>query len=91
MITQIDRVQKLITFSPQLYELIERNAKKLGISFPEYIRVLAVNDVKKAVEEAMYLDKETEEQVAKSLKDAQKGDYTKVVTEDELDNHLKSL
>ncbi len=43
---QKQRVQKLITFSPQLYELVEDKAQRLGVSFPEYIRSLALEDIK---------------------------------------------
>ena len=88
---QKDRIQKLITFSPNLYTLAERKAQKLGISFPEYIRMLAVFDIKEKVEELPMVDEETEKQIAKSLHDIKKGRYTTVRTDKELEAHLKSL
>ena len=88
---QINRVQKLITFSPQLYQLVEKNAADLGISFPEYIRVLAVNDVKKSVEKMTSINDDIEEQVAKSFDDIKNKRYTTVTTEGELDTYLQGL
>ena len=64
-----NRIQKLITFSPHLYSLTEKKAQKLGISFPEYIRMLAVSDIKEQIEELPMVDEETEKQIAKSLQD----------------------
>lgn len=87
---QLTRVQKLITFSPQLYQLVEKNAADLGVSFPEYIRVLAVNDVKKSAEKAV-VSEVIEKQVAKSLEDIKNKNYTTVTSPDELDIHLESL
>jgi len=88
---QRDRIQKLITFSPHLYALVGRKAEKLGVSFPEYIRILAVSDIKEQVEQLPMVDEETERQIAKSLQDLKKGRYTEVRTEEELGAHLKSL
>jgi Holliday junction resolvase len=88
---QKNRVQKLITFSPNLYTIVERKAEKIGISFPEYIRMLAVSDIKEEVEELPMVDEETEAQIGKSLKDLKEGRYTDIRTEKELDTHLKSL
>lgn len=88
---QISRIQKLITFSPQLYQLVEKNAADLGISFPEYIRVLAVNDVKKMVEKMSFVNEEVEEQIAKSIEDIKNKNYVTLSSEDELDSHLQSI
>ena len=88
---QKDRIQKLITFSPHLYTLVEKKAEKLGISFPEYIRILAVSDIKEQVEELPMVDEETEKQIAKSLQDIKEGRYTTIKNEKDLEAHLKSL
>lgn len=87
----IQRVQKLITFSPQLYDLIERKAQKIGISFPEYIRGLAVNDIKKSVEAIDFLTMEEEEGVRRSLADIKEGRYTIVKSDEDIEKHFKSL
>lgn len=39
------RIQKLITLSPQLFEQADQKAEELGLSFPDYVRHLIVNDV----------------------------------------------
>jgi archaellum component FlaC len=88
---QKDRIQKLITFSPHLYTLVEKKAEKLGISFPEYIRILAVSDIKEQVEELPMVDEETEKKIAKSLQDIKEGRYTTIKNEKDLEAHLKSL
>lgn len=86
-----NRVQKLITFSPNLYTLVERKAEKLGISFTEYIRMLAVYDIKEQVEEIPMVDEKTEKMIGKSLQALKEGKYTDVRTEEELDAYLKSI
>lgn len=86
-----NRIQKLITFSPNLFALVEKKAARLGISFPEYIRMLAVSDIKKQVEELPMVDEKTEEQIGKSLQALKEEKYTEVRTEKELDAYLKSM
>jgi len=86
-----NRVQKLITFSPNLYTLVEKKAERLGVSFPEYIRILAVSDIKEQVEELPMVDVETEKQIGKSFQALKEGRYTDVRTEEDLDAYLKSI
>lgn len=86
-----NRIQKLITFSPLLHTLLEKKAEKLGISFPEYIRMLAVSDIKEEVEKPLLVDEETEKQIASSLKDLKTGKYTVVKNREELEAYLKTL
>lgn len=85
------RIQKLITFSPNLYTLVEKKAEKLGVSFPEYIRMLAVSDIKEQVEEFPLVDERTEQLIAKSLQDIEEGRYTTIKTKQELKTYLKNL
>ena len=88
---QTQRIQKLITFSPQLYELIEQKVSKLGVSFPEYIRSLAVNDIKRSVETVDFLTRDEEQGVKRSLSDRKAGRYTIVRNDKGIEKHLKSL
>ena len=67
------RVQKLITFSPQLYNLVDEKAQRLGVSFPEYIRSLAVTDIKEAGVPDLAVSPELEEEIGASLADAKAG------------------
>src|SRR3990167_1628516 len=75
---QNNRIQKLITFSSQLYSLVKEKAERLGLSFPEYLRLLAVSDVKKEVEQIPIVDEETEKRIGQSLKDFEKGRFTTI-------------
>ncbi len=88
---KMQRIQKLITFSPHLYHLLEEKAENLGISFPEYIRMLAVSDIKKRVEALPMVDEETEKQIGKSLQDLKIGRYTTVRNGKELKEYLNSI
>lgn len=90
---QKKRVQKLITFSPQLYAIVKQKADRLGVSFPEYLRMLAVTDVKKEVEveKIPMVDEETEKRIGESLKDFKEGRYTVLETHEDVDKHFKKL
>ncbi|TSC66783.1 MAG: hypothetical protein CEO21_31 [Microgenomates group bacterium Gr01-1014_80] len=85
------RVQKLITFSPQLYEIVFAKARQLGLSFGEYIRHLAVIDIKDQVTTLEFVDRETEKRIGRGLKDFKTGHFTVTKNEKELDAHLNSL
>ncbi len=88
---KMQRIQKLITFSPHLYELVEKKAKNLGVSFTEYIRMLAVSDIKKQVEELPMVDGETEKLIAQGMEDFKNGRYTALHTKEEIEKHFDSL
>lgn len=77
------RVQKLITFSPQLYENIFAKARRLGLSFGEYMRHLAIIDVKDEIEHLPMVDEETEKRIGQSLKDLAEGHYVEIDPSDE--------
>jgi len=85
------RIQKLITFSPKLYELLEKKAQKIGVSFPEYIRGLAVNDIKKSIEYIPFITQEEEEGIRKSLQDIDKGRFVVLEKDKDIDEHFKNL
>lgn len=82
---QKQRVQKLITFSPQLYELVEGKAQRLGVTFPEYIRSLALEDIKDNKAPYITVSPELEEEIELSLADFKKGDYKEFDPENEDD------
>ena len=83
------RVQKLITFSPQLYANAKEKAERLGLSFAEYLRMLAASDVKKEIEDLYLLEEKTEIKVGQALKDLQNKKYTLIKTKGGLKKHLK--
>lgn len=88
---KMQRIQKLITFSPHLHNLVEKKAEKLGVSFPEYIRMLAVSDIKKQVEELPMVDEETEKQIGKSLQDLKSGKFTTIRNAKALTAYLRTV
>lgn len=88
MQTQSKSIQKLITFSPELYSLVMSKSKRIGVSFAEYIRVLLVNDIKEEVEAIEMVDEKTEKAIGQSLKDFKEGRYTTIKTEKDLKKFL---
>lgn len=91
MQTQSKSIQKLITFSPELYSLVVTKAKRIGVSFPEYIRVLLVNDIKEEVEAIEMVDEETEKAIGQSLKDFKEGRYTTLRSKKDIENYFNEL
>lgn len=80
---QTVRVQKLITFSPQLYQVVMAKAKQVGLSFGEYIRHLVVVDVKEDIGHLPMVDAQTNEYIGQSLKDIAEGRYVDINPSDE--------
>lgn len=85
------RIQKLITFSPQLYSNVLAKAKQLGLSFGEYIRHLTIIDIKDQITPLEFVDEETEKRIGKSLKDLKEGRFSVIKNKKELDTHLNNL
>lgn len=77
------RIQKLITFSPQLYQVVLTKARQLGLSFGEYMRHLAIIDVKEEIEHLPMVDDVTDKRIGQSLKDLEEGRYTEVDPSDD--------
>lgn len=78
MITATNRVQKLVTFSPQLYYNAEVKAKQLGIPFAEYLRHLIIKDVEEDIMDLPMVDAETDRRIGESLKAYEEGRYTEI-------------
>jgi len=78
MITTTHRVQKLVTFSPQLYYSADTKAKELGVPFAEYLRHLIMKDVEKDVANIPMVDEETDKRIGQSLKDFAEGKYIEI-------------
>ncbi len=91
MQTTQDRVQKLVTFSPKLYNSALARANSLGIPFAEYVRHTLIKDVEESNENIPMVDAETEKRIGQSLKDYAEGRYTIIKNKKELDAHLDSL
>lgn len=77
MATTLDRIQKLVTFSPQLYYIAEIRAKRLGVPFAEYVRHLIIKDAADTTSLPM-VDVETNQRIGASLKAIKQGQFTTI-------------
>ncbi len=85
-------IQKLVTFTPQLYSNAEAKAKQLGVSFAEYIRHLIINDVEEDVTTFPMVDADTNRRIGESLQAYKEGRYSEVdPTNDDQLNELVGL
>ncbi len=73
-----DRVQKLVTFSPKLYNSAIARANSLGIPFAEYVRHTLIKDVEESTKNLPMVDAETEKRIGQSLKDLEEGRYIEI-------------
>lgn len=78
MQTTQDRVQKLVTFSPKLYNSAVARANSLGIPFAEYVRHTLIKDVEESTKNLPMVDAETEKRIGLSLKDIEEGRYIEI-------------
>lgn len=85
------RIQKVITLSPQLFNLASNKAQKLGLGFQEFIRVLITNEVKEEVEKYEMVDEETEIRIGQSEEDIKAGRVKRLNSADEIEKHFNSL
>lgn len=74
--TQIaTRIQKLITFSPQLYGNAQLRAEELGIPFAEYLRHLIISDVEKERSQQILLNTQANERLDQSYREISEGNF----------------
>lgn len=89
------RIQKLISFSPRLYDFARMKANRFGFTFSEYLKHLIANDVKfqveSQVEEMEMVDAETEASIARSVDDFKNGRGVLLKTDKEIDDYFNSL
>ena len=91
MTTAINRVQKLVTFSPQLYYNAETKAKYLGVPFAEYLRHLIIKDVEEDIVDIPMVDDETNKRIGESLEAYKRGEYTELKTEKDIEDFVHGL
>lgn len=91
MLTATNRVQKLVTFSPQLYSNAETKAKQLGIPFAEYLRHLIIKDVEKDIADLPMVDAETNKRIGESLEAYKRGEYTTIKTKEDLEKYFAEI
>ena len=91
MIPATNRVQKLVTFSPQLYYNAEIKAKHLGVPFAEYLRHLIIKDVEEDITNLPMVDEETNRRIGESLKDYEEGRYVELKTDKDIEDYFDGL
>ena len=84
-------ITKQITFTPTLIYTALLRARLLGISFPEYIRNLIVQDTKDSTDKSPLIYKNTEKYIRKALKDFKKGNFITLKTDNEIDDYFTRL
>lgn len=85
-------VQSMITFPQNLYRLVEMRAKRYGMLVPEYIRFLALDDIRDEADKVEILDEKTSREVGKALKDIKEGRVSRVLkNEDDIDSYFDEL
>ena len=85
-------IKRHITFDPILMRRAERRARQYGVNFPEYIRLLIVNDTKPVSEEDIeYIDDpEINREIGKSLEEYAQGKYRTITNVDEYFKQLEN-
>lgn len=91
MQTTQDRVQKLVTFSPKLYNSAMARANSLGIPFAEYVRHILIKDVEESTKNLPMVDDETEKRIGQSLKNIKEGRYTILKSDKDIESHFNNL
>jgi hypothetical protein len=83
-------IKRHITFDPVLILRAERRARQYGVNFPEYIRLLIVNDTKPIVspEVEMLNDPELEKSLGRALEDMKSGRVKEI---EDIDEYVKNL
>lgn len=82
-------VTRQVVFPQKLYNLIEVRLNQLGISTPEYIRQLVIEDVKPLYKDLPLVDLKTEISIAAALKE--KSNSPILSTKKDVQKYLDSI
>jgi hypothetical protein len=85
------RIQKLISFSPRLYENATIKAKNIGFTFSDYVKFLIASDIKTQIEKVEFFSQEEEESIARGVEDYKHGLGFLAKSNADIDRHLDSL
>ncbi len=89
--TKTKHNQKLITFPDPLLKAANKKAKKIGLSFSEYMRMLVFLDNRADFEEYEILDKETSKGVEQGMKDIKEGRFVTIEPGQDIAEFLDKL
>lgn len=81
-------IQKNITLTPELFYALLGKAKEIKLDFQDYIRLLLASSVKTNLP---LVDEETEQRIAKSLKEIKRGEYTDLESDQDIEKHFEKL
>jgi hypothetical protein len=84
-------VKKNMTFPKKLVEILEKKAKKVGFSFPEYVRYVLLRSVEPEIEEVEFVDEQTEKDIGQALKEYAEGKYVTLRSHKEIHDYFSKL
>ncbi len=85
-------VQKVITFSPTLYNQAEKKAMQMGVAFPEYVRHLLLNDVSPSLlDNELMLSDVQEQRLEKSYADLKTGKFKTLRNKNDIEKFVGKL
>lgn len=83
-------VTKQVPLSKKILEMANARTDQVGMNFPEYVRMLIVQDYESS-EEVEYLTPQEEKAVAEGMDDIKHGRYTTLKTDKEIEDYFKKL
>ena len=84
-------IARQVVFPAPLYKLMETRLDQLGISAPEYVRQLVIEDVKPLYKEIPFVDEEAEKSIGRAIEDIKNGKIHKFNSLKELREFLHNL
>ncbi len=84
-------VVRQVGFPQPLFELIKIRLEQLGISTPEYVRHLVIEDIKPLYKDIPMVDLETEESIGRALDDIETGKVTRLKSTSAIKDHLNKI
>ena len=80
-----------VGFPQPLFELIKIRLEQLGISTPEYIRHLVIEDINPLYKDIHMVDENTEGSIGRALDDIDTGRVTRLKSTSQIKNHLNKI
>lgn len=89
--TKQNKIPRQIVFTSQLNDIATAKAKRIGVSVPEYIRYLIIQDNSNQYNDIPMVSDETEALLAHSLQEYSKGNFTELKNAQEIKSHFENL
>jgi len=88
---QNNKIPRQIVFTTKLNEVATSKANKMGVSVPEYIRYLILQDNQDQHRDMPFVSDEMEEMIGKSIQDYLNGKTTDLKTKKDVVNYVDKL